>query len=427
MTDPSVVLKPDDLEALIRGGCFFGSGGGGTLASASHLLSCFEKDARKAKAERYYPTHEVTVVPADEVRDGDSIVVAYLGAPARIADAEYPFGPINAVKRAMARLPRGQQIRYIVPPESGALGFVVACLVAAKLGLSVVDGDGAGRAVPSLPMLTFAAECISPSPAFLASQGKAEQDSLVVELGIDGAARCGEHDDQKNVCTIVEHMLRPIVSEPQFGQFGGLAIWPMTPDELRGALPIKGTLTRALALGRAIRAGTLATGRAMIGHLNERQPSPVAFLLCEGRLASGSVQTSGGFDVGRIEISDPRRGKATCLYQNETLLAWRADCDHPVAMAPDSIMYFLSLGTAAEQVASNGDLVDDQGQILPDLKAAHVTVIGLSADLNLRKPDGAKDEGLILGSFMDVAKSMGYLGPYVPVEALQGTRREGGQ
>ena len=37
-------------------------------------------------------------------------------------------------------------------------------------GKAVVDGDGAGRAVPSLPMLTFAARHVDPRPAILVSQ-----------------------------------------------------------------------------------------------------------------------------------------------------------------------------------------------------------------------------------------------------------------
>lgn len=420
MSDKSYLVKAEDLEALIQGGCFFGSGGGGTIVSAKNLLAHFKNDAKKPKGQSYYPSHEVMVVPAEEAKDGDSIVVAYMGAPARIASAEYPFGPINAVKQAIERLPRGQKIRYIVPPESGALGFLVACLVAAKLGLRVVDGDGAGRAVPSLPMLTFAAECVSPNPAYLASQGKTEKDSLVVELDVNGAAQCGDHDYQKNVCTIVEHMLRPIVAEPQFGQFGGLAIWTMTSDELVGALPIRGTLGRALQLGRLILGGSLPTGAAMIDHLNPKGHKPMAYKLAEGRFVSGNVQTSGGFDVGTIDIQAQGGGKLTCLYQNETLLAWKSDSDHPCAMAPDSIIHYLTLDTARSQVASNGDLVDSNGQILPEFQKAHVTVIGLVADPNLRKRDGNKDEGLILSSFMGVVRSMGYLGPYVPVEQLQG-------
>jgi DUF917 family protein len=289
----------------------------------------------------------------------------------------------------------------------------------------VVDGDGAGRAVPSLPMLTFAAECVSPNPVYLASQGKTDKDSLVVELDVDGAARCGDMDYQKNVCAIVEHMLRPIVAEPQFGQFGGLAIWTMTPDELQGALTIQGTLTRALALGRRILHRDFATGTNLVDYLNSDKHYPAAFKLFEGHLSSGNVQTSGGFDVGTIELLDDKMGKFTSLYQNESLLAWSSNLAQPVAMAPDSIAYFLTLDTAKQQVASNGDLVDDMGQILPEFAKARVTVIGLVADPNLRKFHGDKDEGLILASFMSVVRSMGYLGPYIPVERLQLQGQEG--
>ncbi|SOS27656.1 hypothetical protein CFBP3846_03243 [Pseudomonas syringae pv. avii] len=42
------VLNGQDLDALATGGCFFGSGGGGTLSSAKGLLRHFNKGA-------YYP------------------------------------------------------------------------------------------------------------------------------------------------------------------------------------------------------------------------------------------------------------------------------------------------------------------------------------------------------------------------------------
>jgi len=146
----AMTLRRVDLEPLLLGGCFFGSGGGGTIESARGLVAHFEKGS-------YYPTDEVKVVQAHEVTEGDSVMVAYMGSPEAIDGAAYPLGPVLAVEQIQARLKsEGRKLAYVVPPESGALGFSVACLVAAKLGLAVVDGDGAGRAVPSLPMLTFA-------------------------------------------------------------------------------------------------------------------------------------------------------------------------------------------------------------------------------------------------------------------------------
>jgi DUF917 family protein len=158
------VLQRADLEPLLLGGCFFGSGGGGTVVSARSLLSHFKKGA-------YYPSDQVKVVSVAEATEGESVMVAYMGAPEAIDGAKYPIGPVKAVQQVQARLAsQGKKLAYVVPPESGALGFTVACLVAARLGLAVVDADGAGRAVPSLPELTYASHHVDPRPAFLVSQ-----------------------------------------------------------------------------------------------------------------------------------------------------------------------------------------------------------------------------------------------------------------
>ena len=63
-------LVRGDLEPLLLGGCFFGSGGGGTIESARGLVKHFEKGA-------YYPTDKVRVVSKDEATEGDAVMGAY--------------------------------------------------------------------------------------------------------------------------------------------------------------------------------------------------------------------------------------------------------------------------------------------------------------------------------------------------------------
>ena len=394
------VLRAADLEPLLLGGCFFGSGGGGTVTSARGLASHFAKGD-------YYPTDQVEVVSVDEARDGDAVMVAYMGSPEAIDGARYPLGPVLATQQVQARLAsQGRQLRYIVPPESGALGFTVACLVAAKLGLKVVDADGAGRAVPSLPMLTFASHEVDPRPAFLVSQG-----GLAVEL--DVTPRSGQHGDrqhQQDVSTIVEEMMRPIVAAPEFGEFGGLAMWVMGPDVLRAALPIRGTLSRALQTGRALIQGELRTPAAMIDYLARQHHVRAFTLFPAAELLSAKVDTTGGFDLGTVCLKAGHE-QANVLYQNESLLAWSNVHPAPLCMAPDSIAYFVE--GAGQAVYSNGDLVQADGSLNPALKGRKVTLLGLAADAALRVP-----KGLILDSFMAQAVTLGYHGPYVPVEKL---------
>ncbi|MEO4046623.1 DUF917 domain-containing protein [Pseudomonas sp. CAU 1711] len=392
-------LGPNDLELLLLGGCFFGSGGGGTVVSARHLATHFH-------IGDYYPTDRVRVVDVDEAKDGDTVMVAYMGAPEAIDKVLYPEGPVLAVRQVQARLEaEGRHLAYVVPPESGALGFVVACLVAAKLGLAVVDADGAGRAVPSLPMLTFASHEVNPRPAFLVSQK-----DLCVEL--DVTPRSGSNGGathQQDVSAIIEHMMRPIITEPEFGQFGGLAMWVMDSARLAEALPIRGTLSRALALGQALQAGQVETPQAMIDFLFSHFDLYARPLFGPGMLVSAEVQTTGGFDVGKMHI-EADGARCTVLFQNESLLAWSSAAARPIGMAPDSLAYFV--GGPGQKVFSNGDLVMEDGSLNPAVRGRPVTVLGIEASPALRQPGG-----LILGSFMNLLEQLGYLGPYVPVEA----------
>lgn len=394
------VLQRADLEPLLLGGCFFGSGGGGTVVSARGLVSHFE-------VGDYYPTDRVRVVSVDEATQGDSVMVAYMGSPEAIDGAAYPEGPVRAVQQIQARLAeQGRKLAYVVPPESGALGFTVACLVAAKLGLAVVDGDGAGRAVPSLPMLTFASRHVDPRPAVLVSQ-----DGLAVELDVTPAqGQGGDRRHQEDVSVIVEQMMRPIVAAPEFKQFGGLAMWVMTPEVLRHALPITGTLQRALDFGRAVQSGELRTAGDAMAFLFERFGVRAHALFDPAELAGAAVDTSGGFDLGTVTVRAGRH-TAEVLYQNESLLAWSDAVPHPLCMAPDGICWFFE--GPGDAVASNGDLVQPDGSLSPAYRGRRVTLLGLVANPLLRERGG-----LILDSFMQQVNTLGYRGPYVPVEQL---------
>ena len=371
-------LSSRDLEPLLQGACFFGSGGGGTMISARHLAANFHRGD-------YYPTDKVRVVDVDEATDGDCVMVAYMGAPDAINQVQWPNGPVEAARAAQQRLEsQGRKLAYVVAPESGALGFVVASLVAAKLGLAVVDADGAGRAVPSLPMLTYASAGVPPTPAFLAGES-----GLCVELGVRMPPPDGK--PQEDVSTVVEQMLRPILTNPQFGQFGGLAMWIMSPEQLGGAL----------------QGGEVRTAEAMLDFLRRELDIKGKLLFGPATLVSSEVTTAGGFDLGKVSLEDGER-RCTVLYQNESLLAWDSAVSHPLATAPDAISYFVE--GDGQHVFSNGDLSGDDHGLDPAVRGRKAAVIALPAAAPLRK-------GLILQSFADELAQLGYLGPYAPVDA----------
>ncbi len=398
----SYSIGPSDLEALLLGGCFFGSGGGGTVASARSLVQHFQQGD-------YYPSTEVRIVSVDEVRDGAAVMVAYLGAPEAIDGARYPIGPALAVQQVAELLTQsGRRLAYVAPPESGALGFIVACLVAAHWGLAVVDADGAGRAVPALPQLTYAAAHVNPRPAFLVSQsGLSVQLDVKPRVEANGNADNGSAMHQQDVAAVIDQMLRPIVSQKDFAQFGGLAMWIMEPAQMRDALPIRGTLTRALTMGRALRDGRLSIAADAVNFLATEFGLEALELVPAGEFVSSMVATGGGFDVGEVRIESNGRSY-TVLYQNESLLAWDSDVATPIGMAPDSLCYFVE--GPGQQVYSNGDLVQKDGTLTPSVRGRKVALLGLKSDPALRQPGG-----LILDSFRGLVESIGYRGPYLPL------------
>ena len=77
-------------------------------------------------------------------------------------------------------------------------------------------------------------------------------------------------------------------------------------------------------------------------------------------------------------------------------------------MAPDSLAYFAE--GAGQQVFSNGDLLQADGTLNPQIEGRPLSVIGIAAAAPLREPGG-----LILDSFMAQVAQLGYLGPYLPL------------
>ena len=395
------------LRQTVMGACFLGSGGGGTLQSALRLIENF-------KFGEYYFNDTVEVVKIDDATEGDAVVVAYIGAPAKISHAAYPDGPVQAVIQVSKYLrEQGRRLAYIVPAETGALGFTVACLVAAKLGLKVVDADGAGRAVPSLPQLTFAiTEGLSPNPAIVVNQNK----NLCIAVSANILPDVTDCDTNKpeqelraakieDLSKIIDNLMRPIISEPDFDQFGGLALWVMTPEQIPKALPIRNTLWKAYALGGSL--PTFAGSDDLVKYLKEKLDITARRLFGPARLTNVEICTEGGFDVGKVYFTDKEK-TCTVQYQNESLIVQMNQSKEVLCTAPDSIAYFLEpseIGPNEPKVFSNGDLLTEDNKLREDLKGRLFSILGIAVDDILWKQDT-----VIFTSFRDLLRQMHYKG-----------------
>lgn len=361
-------LGEAEMDHILNGAAFFSSGGGGPRRMAERMLA----DVRRRV------DHVSLQTLASVEPEGVYAVTAYLGAPEAGAEEQTYEAPTNAVRRLEGTL--GKKLSGVVPVEIGAVSCSAPMTVAARLGIPVIDCDGAGRSVPEMTMLTYAVRCGHIAPVVMATEHAKDVEGQSVVLHLADAAQA-------------EEMARPIVSSATFGNLGGLALWAMTGAELRGAA-VGGTVSWAQHLGAALE-------RA---REERRDPVPVILeflqgtgaLLFRGRVTKVQQTTAGGFDCGLIEIMGEGGERVVIYNQNESLIAWRKDRSAPLIMSPDLMCYVTPRGRGM----SNADLVTGE----------ELALIGVEARPDLKAPE-------IVRAFQELLGDIGYQGPYAPFDA----------
>ena len=354
-------LDRQALEDILQGACFLGSGGGGPLSGGSMLIDVILKQADSV----------AVADPAEVPADAMLASVAGLGSPDAASHSADPFshGPLHAFDLLEQSI--GSTFSYVIPAEVGAMNSMVPILVAAQKGLAVIDGDGAGRAIPELPMSCFNAE--APIDPFV----------------IANETATATHDIRTVVHTAlpsdVDQIARGIVGSPSFGEEGAFASWAMGGDTMR-RVAVARTLSLAQTIGAAIRLAKAGGSDPVAAVLNELGSR--AFVLYQGALLASDEQSSGGFDVGRVSLQGQDGSQAWIYNLNENMIAWRTDWAVPLAMGPDSICYI----TADGQPLSNAD-------ITADMAGTEIVLIGIRADDKMRSP-------AIVGSFEEVFRSI---------------------
>lgn len=373
----TTLTKPQLID-IANGATFLGCGGGWPRYSALSVLGKFPGDAT------------VDVVSVDQAAQSDklTVMIAYLGAPTAAKGLEDVTGALRAFDLAQdyARTTLDKEIGHVIPVEIGALNTIAPCLVASARGIPVVDGDGAGRAVPSLPMTTFAGQ-VTPNPMIMTNSG-AYKVTLSSLAGADQA----------------DAMARYLIEDPEFNDIAGLAMWIMNGATLAKAVPIRGTLMLAQGVGETLRTAK-NPANAVIEYLAlHGRP---AFSLFNGTLTGEAETAQGGFDIGQTVFRNTATGEEVVVYdENENLMAWSSTSTQPMALAPDSICYVTEGGMAF----SNADV--DYYKLV----GQEASIIGVRSCTALRNDEG------VMASFRSALISLGYAGAYLPLEALQGEK-----
>ncbi len=287
------------------------------------------------------------------------------------------------VARPMVRAVReleaytGKKVAAIVPFELGAGNTATPMDAAMHVGAAIVDGDFAGRAIPELCQTSAAIAGMSFAPGAIVDPWgnvllvKQTASELLTERIGKLVSIATKLPDMKASCAHAGFLMSG-------------------KDLKRVAVP--GGITRALAVGRAIRAAK-ARGADPVAAAAEALGGWVLF---RGRVAKKEWESRDGYMYGTTTVEGEgadARHTLRVWFKNENHVTWRDGA--PWVLSPDLIMTIGADGTPYTNT------------LLPE--GARIGVVGAVADPRLRTP-AALD---LLGP-----RHYGYDLAYTPIEEL---------
>ena len=267
-----------ELEDIAVGAAILGTGGGGDPYIGKLLAQ---------EAIRRYGA--VQIVSVDEVPD-DAFVVpsAMMGAPTVMVE-KLPRG--TEVIRAFEALEDyvGREPTHTTSIEAGGLNSTTPFVVAAQLGIPLVDADGMGRAFPEIQMIIATMHGVKATPMTLADE---KGNSAVIDT-IDNSW--------------TERLARTLTVD--FGATSMIALYPMTGSQLKAGAFVAGDDQSGGGAGRLVRETRAAHGDP-IGSVVERLGGRRLFA---GKVVDVARRTEAGWAKAeaRIEGTDSDAGSVS--------------------------------------------------------------------------------------------------------------------
>jgi len=296
-----------DMADLACGCAFLGSGGGGDPQASLTELQVLAGDGGS-----------VELLDARSLAD-DALVTpcGWIGAPTVSAE-KLPSGEeaLLGLRRLESLL--GRPATAVCPIEIGGSNGLAAVLLALRARLPLVDCDGMGRAFPESQMVIFNVRGLKACPAVLT--------------------------DDKGNCVVIEaadNVAEERIARALSVTLGGtchLMEYPLSGRQVR-ATALHGTVSDALAIGRAMRLGREAHGdpfEALFAALRASRQFSSAGVLFEGKIVDIRRETKDGFSLGRAVIEAFGGGQRLEVdFKNENLVARIGN--EVRAMVPDLI------------------------------------------------------------------------------------------
>jgi DUF917 family protein len=345
----------DDVHALVDGLTLLGTGGGGRPEQGLQSLLPHVEAGRS-----------VAWVSPDAIPD-DAWVCSTFGmgsiAPTKsLSGAErrglgYPeeWTVASPMVRAVQELAAytGKRITAILPFELGAGNTATPMDAAVSVGAAIVDGDCAGRAIPELCQTSAAIMGIRFAPGAIADPW--------------GNVLLVKQTASELLTERIGKLVSIATKLPDMTASCAHAGFLMSGKDLK-RVAVPGGITRALTVGRAIRAAkaggdpVAAAAQALGG-----------WVLFRGRVAKKEWESRDGYMYGTTTVEgegDDRGHVLRVWFKNENHVTWRDGT--PWVLSPDLIMTIGADGTPYTNT------------LLPE--GARIGVVGAMADPRLRTP-----------------------------------------
>jgi DUF917 family protein len=312
------------VKTMYQGLSIKGSGGGGSYQDGLSLLNRISSAG----------------LDVQNVSDVDNnkiyIVAGGIGSPASVA--QNIDGVLSAIESSVGTLVNvhGGQLGGILSVESGSLNSVIAMLISQRLNVPLINADGAGRSVPELNNLSYAHEAYTIAPMVLTAPANPGS-----QISVSNPANAVQ----------AETFIRNIISQPGYGNIGGLALWAQTGSQLRNSRIVQNTFSDALALGRATKR-TISTGNT--SYLDNYFRNRGSFISSyTGTLSNFTEQTVQGLDEVTIDIALSGGRALRIGALNENLLLKTSD--GTIVTAPNLMSYMIKDNTGKFVAYNNGD------------------------------------------------------------------------
>lgn len=311
-----IILKSQpDVEDLTWGATFLGVGGGGTPAEGHKLLSR-ELAAKGSIA---------CVDPLSLSDDALTACVTFMGNRAPLTPEQeaqkkslgltewkYENNMVEAVRFLETFM--GRKVEALIIPELGGANTPSPIATASILGISAVDADYSGRALPEVAQL---GACL-------------EGESMTPVVSVD------KWGNRAVICDIVNEALGErlgkMLAVAAFGNTA-LALFPVPASVMKRAT-VHGTVSECVGIGRCAREAGEA-GRdvveAVMAHTGAKK-------LFQGRLVRAEWSVRDGYLDGYNTFEGEAEFSGHTLrtwFKNENHIAWLDD--KPYATSPDMI------------------------------------------------------------------------------------------